>query len=591
MKTILASLVLLIAAGAASTQVPQGFDIANYGVSIQADRRLIAVLATLEMASTVDADGRPQKLINTSLSDVGAKFRDRVIADNANLPEDLRRKITGFVATYKKNHPRASDAETVAPFMSMAYTLSPAPELNDPVAVSDLPGNLLDVLDFAPLVREFYRRSSLPANIDSYVKDYASDEILNSSAREMVSDLLDYLHTRPELIFTERVNVQTTKENKKKEAIQKTEIREHQRHFYIVPEKLAPKGAVTFLNVRDDYYVIVPPGTDLSASEARRAFLQFVIDPLVLKNAKDMTAMRDWVKPILDEQRKNNPDLSPDVFLAMTRSLVAAIDARQTEFIKDKVATEQARAKILTVKTDVEKRAVSAALDKFKQEAEDEATLQLYEDYQKGAVLSFYFAVELKGVEESGFDIASSLKDIIGAFDAAKEKDRIASTAESRKRALAARAERKNRPIEAIAVENPVTKGLLDIQKIIDAKDYPRATSELKKLLAAHPGEPRIYFNIARVARLSAVGVEDENILATRLLEAKTAYSNVLSTATAQTDPGLISLTYVELGRIYEVMNQDEYAIKLYDKAIQIGDVSGGAFKEAMAAKQRLLKP
>src|SRR5205085_4143429 len=159
-----------------------------------------------------------------------------------------------------------------------------------------LPGNLLDVLDFAPLVREFYRRSNISGKLDAYTKIYRdeADGLLRTSTRDMVSELLDYLHTRPQLVFSEKVTVETQKGTSKKTALQKVEIREHQRKFFVVPEMLAPKGSVNFLNVRDDYYVILPPDKDLSYSDVRRAYLQFVIDPLVLSNSKEIAVIRDW---------------------------------------------------------------------------------------------------------------------------------------------------------------------------------------------------------------------------------------------------------------------------------------------------------
>ncbi|HBE81601.1 MAG TPA: hypothetical protein DDW24_02325, partial [Blastocatellia bacterium] len=95
----------------------------------------------------------------------------------------------------------ATDSELVAPFISMAYTLSAYPDLADPVVTSDLPGSLLDVLDFAPLVRDFYRRSSFSGNSNDYARSYlaVADGRLRSSAREMVSELLTYLQTKPQL--------------------------------------------------------------------------------------------------------------------------------------------------------------------------------------------------------------------------------------------------------------------------------------------------------------------------------------------------------------------------------------------------------
>lgn len=586
-------LISLFALGVNAQTAPTGFDLANYGVRIEPDKRLIVVLATLEMATAKNAAGADEKLINTPLTEKSAAFREKLLLDNATLSEDLRRKITTFVSMYKRSHPKLTDAQIVAPFISMAYTLSAVPELNDPAITSDLPGSLLDVLDFAPLAREFYRRSTISSKMDEYVKEYRAEAegVLRSSSRDMVSELLDYLHTRPRVMFTEKIKVETKKANSKNGVIQKVETRDHERHFTIVPEKLAAKGDINFLNIRDEYYVIVPPDTDLSFSDARRAFLQFVMDPLVLDYSKDIGPMRDWAKPLLDERRKTDTSVSPDIFLAMSRSLVAAVDVREAEYTRIQIATAQARQRIATLKTDDEKKAVSAELEKFKQSLADESALRLYEDYEKSSVFAFYFADQLKGIEDSGFDIASSLKEMIATFDAAKETKRVTDSADARQRALAAREYRKAHPETSIAAENPVTTRLLEIQKTIAAKDYTKANADLKQLLTTNPSEPRIYYNLGRVAGLMAQSIDEPDAQARKLLEAQVAYSNVIRSATPLTDRALLSLTYVALGKIYEHFNDNVYAMKLYDEAIKLDDVAGGGFREAIASKQRLLKP
>jgi hypothetical protein len=140
----------------------------------------------------------------------------------------------------------------------MAYALGPAPDLADPIVTTDLPGNLLDVLDFAPLVRDFYRRSSISGNLADYMKTYqtAADGGLRNSSREMVNDLLNYMHTRPQLFFAEKFKTETRKSGSKTTTLQKTEVRERERHFTLVPEMLAPIGNIIYLNVKDDYYVV-----------------------------------------------------------------------------------------------------------------------------------------------------------------------------------------------------------------------------------------------------------------------------------------------------------------------------------------------
>ncbi len=353
---------------------------------------------------------------------------------------------------------------------------------------------------------------------------------------------------------------------------------------------LAPQGSINFLNARDDYYVILPPDKDLSFSDVRRAFLQFVVDPLVLSSTKEITALSEWTKQRLDESRKTNPNVSPDVILTIARSLAAAVDVRQEEFIRMRIATDQARRKIDGLKNEAEKRAISTELEKFKQSLADENTQKLFEEYESGLVLVFFFADKLKEIEDSGFDIAASLKEMLASFDPAKETTRIAGTAEARKRALAAREERKTHPEtpSITVVENPVTAKLREIQKTIDAKDYAKAAADLKQLQLQNPTEPRIWYNIGRVAGLAAAGLEDEDLQAEKLVEAKTAYTKVITTSTPDTDKALLSLTYVALARIYEHFNRNDEAIKLYDHAIKLGDV--GAYKDAMAGKQRLLK-
>ena len=594
-RVLLLAAILIFPVIIHAQNVQTNFDLTNYGVRIEPDKRVMTVLAALEAAD-----------FNTPLTDAGEKFRQKLKADLLGLDPKLRQKLVVFVEQYKRRHPKASSAEIVAPFVSMAYSLSPAPDFAEPARATDLPGDLLDVLDFAPLVREFYR-ASLTVNpettlvrtkIDQYFTEYQAAGInLRASAARMVGELLDYLHTKPQLTVIDRIKTES-KNAKGKKTLTKTEVRERERRFYIVPEMLAPKGTINFVNVADNYYAIVPPTTDLSESEVRRAYLQFVIDPLVLSNAKDISTMREGIKLLLDEQRKQNQEISPDVFLAVSRSLVAATEARQIEYEKTFIATAQARQKIGRMENDQEKRAVSAELDAFKKTAADETALQLSEAYEKGAVLSFYFADQLKGLEDSGFDIAGSLRDIILSLDTTKEAARLTQFADARQRAMAARAERrKNIGSQQFVADNPVTKKLLEIDRIIKAKNYTESEKQLKQLLVANPSESRIYYSLGRVASLSAESITGDEERKRQLLEAKNAYEKAITTATEnpnpatrQPDRALISLAYVALARIYEFYGESGYAIKLYEAAIKIGPVTEGAYSEAVAAQTRLTK-
>src|SRR5215204_2964709 len=182
-KAVFAIIFFVYAAAVSAQNVPTGFDLSNYGVRIEPDKRVIVVLATLDAARTTNGAGESVPALNTKLSPEGTKFREQLRSDLVALNDGLRQRISTFVIQYKKRNPTATDAEIVAPFVSMAYALGPVPDLADPVVTSDLPGNLLDVLDFAPLVRDFYRRSSISANLNEYIRTYqkASDGRLRNS--------------------------------------------------------------------------------------------------------------------------------------------------------------------------------------------------------------------------------------------------------------------------------------------------------------------------------------------------------------------------------------------------------------------------
>ncbi|HRH42871.1 MAG TPA: hypothetical protein PKY82_14680 [Pyrinomonadaceae bacterium] len=590
MKKVLFFTLILIFAHAIFAQTqPKNFDLTEYGVKIEPDKRLIAVMIALEAGG-----------MDTPLSKNGKDFRPKLQQDLSAMDENLRTRLMAFVSSYKSRHSKATPGELTAPFVSLAYALTPAPEFYAPPRATDLPDDLLEVLDFAPLVKEVYNKPFVQSNFPAYLQMYQTEgEKMQYSASEMVTSLLDYLHTRPELVYFERVETQIPDPNNPKKTVKGYRKVDKERHFYIVPNLLATAGTVNFRNIRDDYYAVVPPNTNLRNSEARRGYLQFILDPLILKNGKEIAQLKDGIKSLLDDRRKEGAQVSPDVFLAVLRSLVAAVDARELEFQRIQFATVKARQKIDQAKDAAAKKAVSDKLTADKQVFADETALELADAYQRGAVLAFYFAEQLKGIEDSGFDIAGSLRDMILAIDPAKEKDRLAQTAEARKRALTAREERKKQTAQ-LAVKNEAAYQrakvlkvkLEEVDKVIAAKDFPESTNQLNKLLEEFPDEASsIYYSLGRVASLSAQGTFDETLRNSRLDTARTFYINAINSSNDDTDPALIQLTYVALGRIFEFYEENNIAYQIYQTATKYGDLKGGAYSDAVAGIKRLLEP
>jgi hypothetical protein len=527
-------------------------------------------------------------------------FRKQLREDQANLNPDLRRKMRDFFDRGNRSRKRITPAEQSSPYISMVYSLTAVPELADPPRIDDLPGELLDVLDFAPLLREFYKKSGIEEKLPDYVRSYqAVGNEMKPSAEEMVLQLTAYLHTQPEVDYTQKVK--TEQKAKGKGTLQKVESKFHRRTFYIVPDLVAVPGTVNFRNIGDDYFAIVPPGTNLAVSEVRRAYLQFIFDPLVLRNAKEIAAKRDGIKKLIDERTQKGGTVSQDVFLTVTRSLIAAADARQEEFDRIVGATYLARQQLAQTNDQNAKLKITQELDKFKRETSDETIARLYEAYENGAVLSFYFAERLKGMEESGFDVSGTLTDMIFSMEPEKEGDRLTQNLEVRNKALAVRKERQiyvaeQNQAQASRTDNVRERSLVakltEVEDMITQKSFDKAEDRLTAMLQDFPGEPRIFYARGRVASLSALDAINDDVRNERLNRAAAHYrSTILHTQSDGGDKALLSLAHVRLGKILEFNDQIEAAKAEYDAAIKLGAVKGGALKEAEEYKQKLEKP
>lgn len=562
------------------------FEVSEYGVDFQADQRLILVMAALEAAGL--------DLVTTGRTP--SVFRAKLRKDLESLDPDLRTRMRTFYERNKLPAP-ATPADQAARYVSLALSLGPAPSFEAPHRSEDLPAGLLEVLDFAPLVQEFYRRSGIDERMVEYVRAYqAEGDRLRAPTTEMVRALLTYLHTRPITTSTERVEVK----NPKKDSKDKTySFRQKDRRFIIVPDLLSPRGAINFRVISDDYYAVVPEGTDPTSSELRRAYLQYVLDALVLRFNKDIATRREQIKQILNERQKAGAQVSPDVFLSVTRSLVTAADARFDESRRLDLVARDGRARIAAAKTEADRAVIAKSAQAEMKAIQDETVARLAEEYERGAVLSFYFADQLKGIENTGFDLSNFFPDMIASFDPARELRRPSEYAETVQRALAAReartAARRSQaevnPEAGNARESALVRDLATIEETLRNKDYNEAESRLRQMLQEYPREPRIFFALGQTASLAAMDATDEQVQAERLNRALGHYRLAVAASSPDTDKAIMSRAHESMGRINAFLENTEEAAKQFDEAIKIGEVRGGAYKEALEGKRKLTQP
>src|SRR5207245_224612 len=130
---------------AAPKQTAQAFDLTDFGVRIEPDRRLIVVMAALDAAGFDPTPAGRQP----------SAFRAIVHKDNSSLDPNLRERLRTFFERNSRPAP-ADAADQAARYVSLAYALGAPPSLEAPQRSDDLPAGVLEVLDFAPLVREYY---------------------------------------------------------------------------------------------------------------------------------------------------------------------------------------------------------------------------------------------------------------------------------------------------------------------------------------------------------------------------------------------------------------------------------------------------
>ena len=588
-RYLLVLLITALSAGVVSSQNVQqrpgaSFEVSEYGVDFQADPRLIVMMAALDVAGF-----EPGRSPST--------FRLKLRKDLANLDSDLRTRLKTFYDRNKLPAP-ATPADQTARYVSLALALGQAPSFDAPERSDDLPAGLLDVLDFAPLVQEFYRKSGIEEQMVGYVRAYqAEGDRLRAPTTEMVRSLLTYLHTRPITTSTDRVEVKNPNKKSKEKVYS---YRQKERRFLILPDLLAAPGAINFRIIGDDYYAVVPEGTNPSSSELRRAYLQYVIDALVLRFNKDIATRRDQVKQLLNERQKVGAQVSPDVFLSVSRSLVTAADARYEEARRLEILGRDARARLVAAKTEADKAAVGKATQAEIKAIQDETVARLAEEYEKGAVLSFYFADQLKGIESAGFDLANFFPDMIASFDPVREAKRPSEYAETVQRAIAAREARKaairsqaelNSGEGSSSKEIALVRDLSAVEDTLRNKDYNEAEARLREMLKDYPREPRIFFALGQTASLAASDATDESVRDERLNRALGQYRLAVAASSPETDKAIMSRAYESMARINAFMENTAEAVKLFDEAIRLGDVRGGAYKEALEGKKKLDQP
>jgi tetratricopeptide (TPR) repeat protein len=586
-SSILVSLTLFVSAlgqqpqGTASppAQSSAGFIVpSEVNVRIEPDVRTFVVMAAINVAGfDYETAGQP-------LSPLRAEVRK----DLAKLDPSIKQKLSA----YYKAHRRAGVDEAVdaARYAALSLTMTQPPAFSIYREHEQaMPEDLRPLIDFAPLVSEFYIKSGIRELLPKYVAiGHVSATAYRQPVGEMIYETLEYFHASPETIINMRPLIVSSNETDKKKKDQpKVVARNRARQVFVVPDPLEALGTSfvrgDILNqkdelltrrVGDDYIVIVGPSRAINTDAIRQALIRFVIDPLVERHLKASLEFKDPIVNLASSVPTASKAYTSSVYLVIRESLAQAAEARMRRI--------QARTKTGSY-------------------SEDDAVYDLAQAYLRGAVLSFHFYDALKGFEQVGIGLEAFFDQMVATTKFEREAARarefepvVARVAEARRSKTTRPSEGGAEPAEAYG---PIPRKILLSDDLIRQRRFSDARPILESILAVEPSNARALYGLAQVisqtsspVELDPKGEENEKIQAQydRLQQAIKLYRRAIDNASPESEKWLIQWSHVLLGRIYDFQEFRADAIAEYEKAIALGEnIAHGAYKEAVEGKQR----
>src|SRR5215510_4233514 len=546
-------------------------------VRISPDVRTFVVMAALNIAGFDYESG------GQALSPARVELRK----DLAKLDPQIKEKLASFYQAHRR--PGGDETSDAARYAALSLLMTEPPGFTV-YQSSDrpLPADLQTIVDFVPLVREFYIKSGIRELIPKYMgvgEAYAT--ALRNPVGMVIYDVLDYFHTRPETVINMRPLVVKTGEIEGKTEKTTVVSRSRTRQVFVVPDPLAPRDTAIvrgdILNqkedilarrVGDDYIVIIGPARSPSADSVRQAMIRFVIDPMVERHLKTSLEFKDPISKLVAGVPTASKEYTNSVYLVIRESLAQATEARLRRI--NSIASKGAY-------------------------TEDYAVFDLAQAYLRGAVLSFHFYESLSGFEKVGIGIEDFFDHMVAnaKFDREAVRSKEFEPIVARVSASRSKLSRPNNDSEGAAAEaviGAMGAKVLKSDDLIRQKKFVEARALLDEVLAVEPNNARALYGMAQVVMQMASEAEldpktDENdriqMQHDRLERAIKLYRRAIEKASKDSEPRLIQWSHVLLGRVLDFQEFRADALSEYEKAIAMGELPNGAYKEALEGKQR----
>lgn len=570
----------------ATAQVPSNFiPPSEAGVRIEPDVRTMVVMAALNIAGfDYEPSGQPMTAL-----------RAEVRKDLAAIDPALKQKIAQFYQANKKAGTDEGIEAARYAVLSLLMTQPPALRIyeNDEDsevvrAARTIPADLKPLVGFSNIASEFYIKSKVKDFLPKYM---AVGQIYANAYRQITGELIyevaEYFRLKPETTINMRPLVIGTDAGIKGKKDKGTQIaRVRSRNVFIIPDPLASYGTafvrgdllnqkddLVYRRVGDDYIVLIGPSKTPSTEAIRRVLIRYMIDPLIERHLRKSLEFKDQISTLVAAVPTAQKEYIPSVYLVLRESLAQAAEARL--------------------------RLIDAKLGRGSY-TDDDAVYDLSQAYLKGAVLAFHFYDALNGLEKVGIGMEEFFDEMVASTKFEREAKRasefepvVARIVEARK----ARAEKAAREAESSSAANSaVVNKMLLSDDLLRQRRFKEAGILLEEVIAAEPNNARAIFGLAQVtnqvpsqAELDTAADENDKIQGQhdRLEKSIRLYRKAIEKASKETEAWIIQWSHVYIGRILDFQDFRIDAIAEYDKAIALGQITNGAYNEALEGKKR----
>jgi predicted negative regulator of RcsB-dependent stress response len=473
------------------------------------------------MAAALNACGYDEGLDGSA--PVRMKVRDEV---NLALSksEDARAK-RDRMCLYIAQHRLTGGERDIAQYISLALYLTPPPELETSVELTEMPPDSTQVVEVVPLLRDFAAAVDLHGIWLAVHRTYDQEaDRLHDPLTDMIVSTNLYLKLPA-----------STYEG---------------RRFVVVIEPMLSPHMVNARVYGTDYVVVVSPshGT-IPMTDVRHTYLHYVIEPLIYarSNAVDRT------QPILKEVREAPMEFrfrSDSVALTI-ECLIKAIEAR-------------------TMETGIPVYKIPANVDRsemphyeherqiYQQKVDAVRTAAMRHAMAQGFVLTKYFYGQLIQFERD----PASLRDTIGEMVYSMDVDAEAHQAHQIEFD-------KDADGDVLTRSKPRKLTGLDLAEArLAAGDAAAASAMARQALAAHADSSDSLEAIAESARADFI-LARAAILTGHPDQAVEGFQKTLSTSK---DPRLLSWSHIYLGRMLDLDCKRDEAVGEYQEALKTRD-------------------